>query len=464
VKHKRRAQLPRGLRWHSESRFIWFTWYDSQGRQHKKSTETSDAQKALLFKMRFLEQLETRQADEVESPDLTQASLASVAELYFDWKLANNSSETVSRERRMFKNVLKFFGPQLPVNLIRLPKIRSYQKQRRKQISPTMKQKVTGRTVNYEMQLLKGVLNYADCWSDNLAARYQPLREVKSRAGKTASADQMIKIIRTAEQNEYWRVAMWCAVAAAGTGCRSGEIRKLQLKDVCLSEGKIRILREVAKTRKQREPRLMAIAEWGLQQLLLRAQALGATAPEHYLLPLNTARSRYSAQRVIGEWDVTKPMTSWVKSWRKLVAACGMSGFRFHDLRHTFRTQGAEAGVPLEVMMAQLGHMDRQTSLDYVHIQQRALERAKQLIEAEQAEILAATRVSSRAEFTRSCRQAPAILPQSALLASEPGSDVKTETREVAQKVQAPRKSTSLNSGSRLPEDKWKLIVTPSPF
>ena len=86
------------------------------------------------------------------------------------------------------------------------------------------------------------------------------------------------------------------------------------------------------------------------------------------------------------------------------------------------------------------------------------------VIEAEQAEILAATRVSSRAEFTRSCRQAPAILPQSALLASEPGSDVKTETREVAQKVQAPRKSTSLNSGSRLPEDKWKLIVTPSPF
>jgi integrase len=54
------------------------------------------------------------------------------------------------------------------------------------------------------------------------------------------------------------------------------------------------------------------------------------------------------------------PLTSWVKSWRKLMDSCGMNGFRFHDLRHTFRTQGAEAGVPLEVMMAQLGHMDRQ--------------------------------------------------------------------------------------------------------
>jgi hypothetical protein len=31
----------------------------------------------------------------------------------------------------------------------------------------------------------------------------------------------------------------------------------------------------------------MALADWGLQNLLLRAQALGATEPEHYLLPLN---------------------------------------------------------------------------------------------------------------------------------------------------------------------------------
>jgi integrase len=191
--------------------------------------------------MRFLEQQETREADGVESADLTSASLASAATLYFDWKLANNSPETVSRERRMFKNVLKFFGPQTAVRCIRLPQIRAYQKNRCQQISPTMKQPVTARSVNYEMQLLKGVMSYADCWSETLAARYQPLREVKSRAGKTAGTDQMIKIINTAKDNEYWEVAMWCGAVGAGTGCRSGEVRKLQLKDICLLEGKIRV-------------------------------------------------------------------------------------------------------------------------------------------------------------------------------------------------------------------------------
>ena len=132
----------------------------------------------------------------------------------------------------------------------------------------------------------------------------------------------------------------------------------------------------------------MALAEWGLQELLYRARQLGASEPEHYLLPLNLRKSRHWSKKTKQKWDVTQPMTTWVKSWRKLMEKCKMRGFRFHDLRHTFRTQGAEAGVPLEVMMAQLGHMDRETSLEYVHIQQRAFERAKALIEQEQAEIV----------------------------------------------------------------------------
>jgi integrase len=136
----------------------------------------------------------------------------------------------------------------------------------------------------------------------------------------------------------------------------------------------------------------MALAEWGLRELMDRAQPLGAIQPDHYLLPLNIRKSRNLAKQTEAKWDLTKPMRTWVKSWRKLVESCGMKGFRFHDLRHTFRTLGAQAGVPLEVMMAKLGHMDRQASLDYVHIQQGSLEPAKQLIESEQTEILAAAR------------------------------------------------------------------------
>jgi hypothetical protein len=69
-----------------------------------------------------------------------------------------------------------------------------------------------------------------------------------------------------------------------------------------------------------------------------------------------------------------------------------MQGFRFHDLRHTFRTLGAHAGVPIEVMMAQIGHMDRETSLEYVHIQADALKRAQKLMDDQQMNLMMAVR------------------------------------------------------------------------
>jgi len=394
VKNKR-PRLPRGLHWKSDSPFIWFNWRDNRGKQHRQSTGTHDSARAFTFRQEFVEK-QKQNLEEIKSAsaEMSKWPLKKVAEEYFNWKTANSSDATVAREKRIFKPVERFFASDYRVSAITLAHIREYQKKRRKHVSRTMRQPVTGRTVNYEMFLLRCVMTYAGCWNGELSAGYQPLREMKQRAGKVANKDQIKTLITTALANDYWQLAMYCAAVAIGTGCRGGEIRNLQLKEIDLIEGKVRIVREIAKNRKEREPRLMALAEWGLRNLLLRAQALGATESQHYLLPLRLCKSN-SPRDKKRKFDVTKPMTSWVKSWRKLIEKCGMKGFRFHDLRHTFRTLGAEAGVPLEVMMAQLGHMDRETSLEYVHVQNRALDRAKQLIESEQAEILTVAQTAS---------------------------------------------------------------------
>lgn len=393
---QKKAKLPRGLHWKSDSPFIWFTWRDDRGKQHRQSTNTDDPAEAFSFRQQFLEERKQGlEQTKSASSEMANWPLRKVAEEYFNWKSANSSDATVAREKRIFKPVEKFFASDFRVNAITLAHIRQYQKERRKHVSRTMRQPVTGRTVNYEMFLLRCVMTYAGCWIGHVSAGYQPLREIKQRAGKVASKDQIKTLITTALANEYWQLAMYCGAVAIGTGCRGGEIRNLQLKDIDLNESKVRIVREIAKNRKEREPRLMALGEWGLRILLVRARALGATEPQHYLLPLRVSHSN-SPKDPNRKFDVNQPMTSWVKSWRKLMEKCGMKGFRFHDLRHTFRTLGAEAGVPLETMMAQLGHMDRQTSLDYVHIQNRALERAKQLIESEQTEVLASAQLASQ--------------------------------------------------------------------
>jgi integrase len=393
MKYGKRSKLPRGLRWDPKSPYICFSWRDEDGRQHQQSTDTADPAQALVFKLQFLRDRPKTPAERRErTPDQSRLPLSTAAELYFEWKAATNSCGTIGRERRMFKQVEKFFGEKTQLRHINLQLLREYQQERRKQISPTMRRAVSARSVNYEIRLLRGVMHYANCWNRDLADRYEPLKQSKTRVGKVATKEQLMKIIETAKKNEYWLLAMYCAAVAAGTGCRSWEIKNLQLQDIRIAEGTILVRREIAKNRQEREPHLMALGEWGIQELLYRAKVLGASEPEHYLLPLNLRKSRIWSKKTKSKWDVTQPMTSWVKSWRKLMAACKMPGFRFHDLRHTFRTQGAEAGVPLEVMMAQLGHMDRQTSLDYVHIQQRAFQLARELIEREQAEVLSAAR------------------------------------------------------------------------
>jgi integrase len=390
---QKRPRLPRGLHWGLKSPFILFNWRDALGKQHHQSTGTNDPQEALLFKLNFLanreEKLEETEADAAE--DLGKLPLSNVSEMYFGWKTAKSSAATVERERRIFKPLLKWLGAAKIVKTIKLVHLRQYQQQRRKHVSNVMKQPVTARTVNYELDLLRGVMKYAGCWTPELDTHYEPLPELKSKVGKAATIQQLARIIKTAKTNESWGVALYAAAVAIGTGCRGGEIRTLQLRDIHLKTKHIVIRRESAKNRSERHPRLTAVGEWGLRNLLERARTLGASEPVHYLLPLSMRKSRIFSKVTDQKWDATKPMVTWVKSWRKLMRACGMPGFRFHDLRHTFRTLGAQAGVPLEVMMAQVGHMDRQTSLEYVHIQQNALERAQRLIDREQAALLRAT-------------------------------------------------------------------------
>jgi len=223
-----KPELPRGLYRISRSPYLFFSWRDSRGRQHMQSTRTTDPVDALVFKRQFLELKQQEDPDE-KAEDLSKLFLSVVAEKYFEWKGANCSDKTIVRERRMFKKVLTFFGRSKVVRSIHLQLIRRYQIERRKQISPTMKRPVGPRAVNYEMLLLKGVMAYARCWTAELEVGYQPLRQPKSRAGKVATAEQLKNMIYTAMSHPEWHLHMWCGAVAAGSGCRGGEIRYLQL-------------------------------------------------------------------------------------------------------------------------------------------------------------------------------------------------------------------------------------------
>jgi hypothetical protein len=186
MKNGKRPKLPRGLRWDPKGPHIFFSWRDKRGVQHQQSRERL-SRKRRWPKLRFLREEDDAVAQRrAQSADQSRLALSKAAELYFEWKAATNSPGTIGREKRMFRQVEKFVGPKTQLRFVDLELIREYQQQRRKQISPTMRKAVSARSVNYELQLLRGVMQFANCWKGDLDDRYKPLKEARTRVAAQA--------------------------------------------------------------------------------------------------------------------------------------------------------------------------------------------------------------------------------------------------------------------------------------
>jgi integrase len=69
-------------------------------------------------------------------------------------------------------------------------------------------------------------------------------------------------------------------------------------------------------------------------------------------------------------------------AWRKIRASAGLADVRLHDLRHSFASVAAGAGMSLPVIGALLGHRDAATTQRYAHLAADPLKQANDLIGA----------------------------------------------------------------------------------
>ena len=80
-------------------------------------------------------------------------------------------------------------------------------------------------------------------------------------------------------------------------------------------------------------------------------------------------RSAYTgdADLVFGHPLIGKPLdrSKVLKRFKAALVVAGVREVRFHDLRHTFGTRMAAAGVPMRTLQEWLGHRDFATTLIY---------------------------------------------------------------------------------------------------
>jgi integrase len=267
---------------------------------------------------------------------------------------------------------------------------------------------VKGRPINCELGILVNVLKKANLWKGDLLKHYRRLPEGEERVGNALTATQKQLLEEVAASREEWTVAYLAEMLAVNTGMRGAEIKKLRLRHADLDNRRLTI--EDAKTEAgNRTVELNQSAFSAVTKLWVRAQQLGASELNHYLLPADLSRHTKPTDPLKGQYgfDVERHQESWSTAWRNLRAAAVeaikdratkeerelsfaervdvevLSTIGFHSMRRTFITSMAERNVPLPVTRAMVGHMNQKTTELYTFISSNAQRQAVELLDRE---------------------------------------------------------------------------------
>jgi integrase len=294
---------------------------------------------------------------------------------------------TFLSERTIIRNLLRVFGKGITLQkLADLDEIRRYE-------SARLREGASAKTVNNEVQVIAGILRSVSLWH-RVSGLYKPLKAPKSDVGAALTSDEAHRLLQAAMTAEPNAVAPYVAVASYATGMRRGEIANLQIGSIHIDQAHPSLYVKRSTTKSDRGARYVALdrmAGWAFRKLLFRAKLLGAVAAGHFLCPTKGEKHTRETDPLYGAqgYDPTHPQSSWAKEWNRLRKRVGIEHRRFHDLRHSYISRAAEAGVPLAVTQAQVGHMSTQMVEHYTHICHGAIHHAAEQIEKNSFDLLA---------------------------------------------------------------------------
>jgi len=156
-------------------------------------------------------------------------------------------------------------------------------------------------------------------------------------------------------------------LTAAMTGLRQGELIALRWQDVDWQAGRLRVRRNYVR------------GEWGTPKSRRSSRSVPMVDRVAAELERHFQESAYQSDGslVFPHPDTGNPLDASAlrKRFAEAREAAGVRTVRFHDLRHTFGTRMAAAGVPMRTLQEWMGHRDIQTTMIYADYAPSAHER-----------------------------------------------------------------------------------------
>jgi len=280
-----------------------------------------------------------RRLKDAESGKVTrpaQTTLGALTEHYLRYK-ADGKKRSIREDTRILKTrLLPAFGAELPVRRLSETLIAQYEKQRAGEVSAF--------TVANELTILRHMLRLGRRWGylDQVPEIDMPKKpEPRERYLEEAEIGQLLKACR-ASRNPYLAAIVTLAL---NTGMRKGETLGLEWPRVDLSTSRLTLYKT-----KSGKPR-------GIPVNRAVYDVLVALEPEP-----ERRQGFVFARRDGAAWgQVRTAFTSALK-------AAAITGFRFHDLRHTFASHFMMRGGSLYDLKEILGHSDIKMTMRYAHL------------------------------------------------------------------------------------------------
>lgn len=227
------------------------------------------------------------------------------------------------------------------------------------------------KTVSNQLTFLHGVFRHAmkKGWAsaNPVAAVDRPRNLEEDPDIRYLTQEEVEALLRVVDDPEFAVVDYPLLLVAVTCGLRQGELIALRWRDIDWAAGVVRVRRNYTR------------GAWGTPKTKRSSRAVPlidrtmAALDELFRASINTEDDDlvFAHPQLGRVLDASKLR----KRFKAALEQAGVRTIRFHDLRHTFGTQMAAAGVPLRTLQEWMGHRDYKTTLIYADYAPRSHER-----------------------------------------------------------------------------------------